>query len=104
MRTNERRASLQSLQRMLQIAIPYGRGSHHERAVGNCVGHSFIFLGVCQHVRRAYGRTGTLEGHIVWVHHPQMTKAKVTHSSSRRAYVERIARIHQNHAQMIEFV
>lgn len=103
MRTNERCCGLQPPERMLQVSVPDCRSSDYERAVGNRVRDRFIFFGAGQHIRGAYCGARTLKGHIVRIYDPQMLKSKVAHRTSGCADVERIAGVHQDHAQVIEF-
>jgi hypothetical protein len=103
MRTNHGSACLQALEGMLQVAMADCRGSDHQRAIGNCLGHRFVLLGAGQHCGRSHSGTGAFKCHIVGINYTQVLKTKVAHGPSGRADVERIARIHQNDAQMIEF-
>src|SRR5208283_3594880 len=103
MRANERRSGLQPAKRMLQVAVSDRGGSDYKRAVGDRAGNSLILLGVGQHFRGADGGTSTLKRYIVRIYDPQMLKTKVAHCPSGCADIERIARIYQNHAQVIEF-
>jgi len=88
---------------MLQLSVPDCRGSDYERAVGDSVRDSFIFFGVGQDIRGARCGARTLKRHIVGIYDPQMLKSKIAHRSSGRADVERIAGVHQDHTQVIEF-
>jgi len=88
---------------MLQIAMPDRSGSNHKRAVGNRIGNRFILFGAGQHVCRAHCGASALKCYIVGMHHSQMAKSEVAHCPSGGADVERIARIHQDHTQVIEF-
>ena len=88
---------------MLQVAMADGSGSDHERAVGNRFRHSFILLSRRQHSGGAHGRASALKRHIIRIDDPQTLETEVAHSPSGGADVERIARVHQNDAQMIEF-
>ena len=103
MGANERRTRLQSLERMLQITRANRRGSDHQRAVGNCLGQSFVFFGAFQYLCCAYGGTSPLKCYIVGIHHPQMLESEIAHRPSGCADVQGIARVHQDHAEAIEF-
>jgi hypothetical protein len=103
MRANSGSPRLQSLQGMLQIAMTNCGGSDYQRAVGNRFGHRFVLYRAGQDGRGVHGGTGALKCDLVWIHHPQMVKPEVAHGPSGRADVERIPRLHQDDAQMIEF-
>jgi hypothetical protein len=103
MPANDWRPNLQALDGMLQVAMANGCGPDYERTVGNRFRHGFVLLGRRQHGGRAHGRAGPLKRNIVRIHHPQTPETEVAHSPGGGADVERIARVHQNHAQMIEF-
>jgi hypothetical protein len=103
MPANEASAWLQTLEGVLQVAMADCSSSDHKRAVGNRFGDGFEFFSFGQQVRGSHCGSSILKGHIVGIHHPQMEKSKITHCPSGSADVERIAGVHQNHAQMIEF-
>jgi hypothetical protein len=103
MPANQASAWLQTLQGVLQVAMADCGSSDHKRAVGNRFGHSFEFFSIGQQVRGAHRGSGILKGHIVGVHHSQVEKSKIAHCPSGSANVERIAGIHQNYAQIVEF-
>jgi hypothetical protein len=88
---------------VLQVAMAYSGGSDHERAVGNRLSYGFEFFSVGQQVRCAYGGACVLKGDIIGVYDPQVKKSKIAHCPSGGADVQGIARVHQDHAQMIEF-
>src|ERR1022692_4767007 len=79
------------------------RSSHHERAVGDGLGDSSVLFGAGQYGRSDDSGTSALKCHIVRVHHSQMLKSKVAHCPSGGTDVERVARVHQDNAQMVEF-
>jgi len=79
------------------------RGSDHERAIGDGFCDGFEFFRLSKQGGGAYGGAGILKRDIVRIHHPQMKKSKVTHCPGGSANIERIARVHEDHAQMIEF-
>jgi len=103
MPANELGSNFQALERMLQVTVADGGSSNDQRTVRNRFGHGLVFFGGRQHGCGADGRTSIAKGHVVWIYHPQMLKSEVAHGSSGRADVERIARVHQDDAQMIEF-
>jgi hypothetical protein len=100
---NHASAWLQPLEGMLQVAMADCGGSYHERTIGNRFGYGFEFLSVSQQLRSAHRGSCVLEGHLVWIHYPQMEESKIAHCPGGGADVEGIARVHQDHAQTIEF-
>ncbi len=103
MRANHGDPGLQPLEGMLQVAMANCCGSDNERAIRDRFGYGAVLFGAGQHGGGAHGGTGALKCHIVWIDYPQAVKTKVAHCPSGCADVERIARVHQDHAQMIEF-
>jgi hypothetical protein len=88
---------------MLQVTMTNRGGTDHERAVSNCFCYRFVFCCAGQDGRCAHGGTSILKSHIVWIHHSQVLKSKVAHRASGCSDVERIARIHEDDAQTVEF-
>jgi DNA-binding response OmpR family regulator len=103
MPANQRRPNLQALERMLQVAMTDSSGSDYQRAVGNRLSHSFVLLRRRQHGGGAHRGASALKRNIVRIHDSQTLETEVAHGPSGGADVERIARVHQDDAQMIEF-
>jgi hypothetical protein len=60
-----------------------------------------VFLGRLQQRRGAHRRAGFAKGHVIGIDHAQPRESEVGHGARRRSDVERIARRHQNHAQVV---
>ena len=103
MPANEGGPRLQALERMLQVTMTDGSGSDHERTISNSFRYGFEFFGIDQYIRGSHGRTRILKRHIIGIYDSQVEKSKVAHGPSGRADVERIARVYQDQAQVIEF-
>lgn len=100
---NQPSTGFQPLEGMLQIAMSNCCGSYHERAVGNRFRHRIEFFCMGQQIPCAYGGTGILKSHVVGIHHSQVKKPKVAHRPGSGADIKRIAHVHQDNAQLIEF-
>ena len=103
MRTHDRSTNIESLERMLEVAMSNRGGSYHQRTVGNCFGHGLEFFCAGEHLRGVDGRTSAFKCNIVGIYHPEMPKSKVAHRPCRSTYVKGIARVDQDDAQLIEF-
>ncbi len=88
---------------MLQLPVTHRRGPNYQRAIRYRIGHAPVFFSACQQRGSAHGGARLAKSHIIRIDHAQMEKAKVAHGTGRRAYIERVARRHQHHAQMLEF-
>ena len=85
-------AEFQTPQRMLKFPVPHRRRAHHQRAVGDGISDAFIFFRAGQQVRGADRGHSVSKCLLVRIHHAQLGKAEITHSASRSANVERVAR------------
>ena len=103
MRAHDGSTNVKSMERMLEIAMSDRGGSYNERAVGNRFGHSFVFFGAGQNLGCVHGGARAFKCHIVGVHDPEMAESKVAHRPCGGAYVEGIASIDEDDAQLIEF-
>ena len=103
MPANELSANFQAVKGMLQVTVADSGGSNDQRTVRNRFGYGFVFFSSRQHRCGADGRASIPKSHVVWIYYPQAVKSKIAHGSSGRADVKRIARVHQDDAQMIEF-
>ncbi len=83
--------------------MTHGGGSDHQAAVGHGIGHGIELFGAGQDVRGAHGGTSTLKRYVVWIYYPQVVKSKIAHRPGCGANIERIACVHQDDAQVIEF-
>jgi hypothetical protein len=99
---NEARAVFQAPERMLQFSVAHGRGSHHQRAIGNSSGDGVELFGACKQFRRANGGTRLAKSRVVGIHDAQASKTEVAHGARGSAHVERVARSYQYNAQAVE--
>ena len=95
--------SLQAMKRVLQVAMADGRGSDDEGAIGNGFRHGGEFPGIDENVGGTDGGPSVFEGHFVRIHHPQVEESEVAHGAGGGADVERIARVDEDDAKIIEF-
>ena len=95
------RAVFQAADGVLQLAVAYAGGAHHQAAIGDGFGEAGEFLGLLQQRGGAHGGAGFAEGHIVWIDHAQAREAEVGHGAGGGADVERVARRNQYHAQIV---
>src|SRR5205085_5335381 len=89
--------------RMPWIAAAQRGRAHDERAVRNSAFQRFEFFRLREQPRRPHGRPRIPERQFERMHYPQVQKAEIAHRARRRANVQRIPSVHQNHAQSIEF-
>ena len=80
-----------------------GGGAYHQRAVGYGFRHCLEDLRRFQSSRSTNSRTSVSKCYVVRVHQPQMRKSEITHGPRSRAYVEGIAHVHEDDAQIGEF-
>ena len=102
-RANERSAHFQPLERVLEIAMSDGGGPYNQRAIGHGVGDGFELFGASEEVGRPDGGTRPLESDVVRIDYAEVLKSEIAHGTGGRSDIERIARVHQDDAQMIEF-
>ena len=91
------------MERMLQVAMADSGGPDHERTIGDSFCDRIELFSIRKQIRGAHRRSGILKSHIVGIHHPQMKEAEITHCPRGGANVEWITRVHQYHAQIVEF-
>jgi hypothetical protein len=87
----------------MQRTLANGGGPDDEGAVCNGFGNAFIFDGICHEICRANGRTRLPECGLIRIHQPQLREAKIAHSASGSADIERVPGGYQDHAQTAEF-
>ena len=87
--------------RLLQYAIAHGCRSHHQRAIGDGLGHGLVFLRAVEQVRGADRGASLAKPSREGIHQAQPVSAEIAHGTSRGANVQRIARAHQHHHETV---
>jgi hypothetical protein len=64
---------------MLQIAMSNGRGSNHQRAIGNRLAYRSELFRASQDLCGSHRRSSAFKCHLVGIHYSQMSKAEVAH-------------------------
>jgi len=90
------------LQGKLQGAIADCGRSHHECAVGDGLGDRFEFFCALEDRRRTHGGPRLAKSHGIRIHQPEAMHSEISHGARRCADVQRIARVHQHHDQIIQ--
>ena len=87
---------------MLQLAVADGSRANDQAAIANGFFDGIVFFGFRQK-RRGTNRGNRLaKGLFVRRDHTQMKRAEIAHRACGRADIERIARAHQDDAQVLE--
>jgi hypothetical protein len=94
---------IEPTQRMLQRALASRSRTDNERAVGNGLGQSFVFLGTLEKFGRADCRARLAECNCIGIDQPQLMHAEVAHCPCCGADVQRIARAHKDDDEIVEF-
>src|SRR5581483_7712460 len=79
------------------------RGTNHKGAVGHSFGQARVLCGALQQRRCSHSRAGLAKRRFIGIHHTQMAKTKVAHSTRSRADVERVTRGDKHNAQTVMF-
>ena len=85
-----------------QFAAADGGGSDDEGAVCDGVGHGLEFLGAGEQRRSSDSGTRFAKRQLERIHHPEMKEAEIAHGAGGGADVQRVARIHEDDAQVVE--
>src|SRR5207253_8165081 len=80
------------------------RCTDHQRAIRYSLRQGLEFLRSGKQRRRSHGGTRFTEDQFEGVHYTQVQEAKVAHRARRRADVQRVPRVDQDHTQTIAFV
>src|SRR5439155_13996191 len=80
------------------------RSTDHQRAIRYSLRQGLEFLRSGKQRRRSHGGTRFTEDQFEGVHYTQVQEAKVAHRARRRADVQRVPRVDQDHTQTIAFV
>ena len=98
---NQARAIFQAPERMLQFPVTHRRRPYYQRAIGDRLGYALVLLRLLQQRGCADRGFCFAKCHFIGIHYAQAEKPKVAHGTSRSANIERIARRHQHHAQVV---
>lgn len=81
-----------------------GGCAHYHRAIryGFCDGAEFF--GFRQHFRRPHSRSRLAKGNLVGVNDPEAEDSEIAHGTGCGPDIERVPRIHQHNAKMIQRV
>jgi len=103
MLANEMGGLIQAPERVLQLTLAHGSGSHDECAILNGVRDGLELLGLGKQWSRANGGTRLAKCQFVGVHHAEVEETKVAHGACGGADIERVARRDENNAQVVGF-
>ncbi len=93
---------LEAANGMLRLAAANSGRADNKSAICNGFGDGPEFLSAGEQRLSADGGTRFAEGKFVGVHDAKMEQAKVTHGASGGANVQRIARLDEDDAQLVE--
>ena len=99
---DQRRGVFEAFDRVLRIAATNGGGADDEVAVRDGFGESLELFGAGEKRRSAHSRACFTESQFVGVYDAKMKEAEVANGTSGSADVERIARVDEDDAQVIE--
>lgn len=97
------RSLLKAANRMQGLAAADGSGSHDEGAIRDGFGDSFEFFGAGEQRLSTDGGPRFAESQFVWIDDAKMSEAEVTHGAGSGSDVQRIARLDEDNAQVVEF-
>src|SRR5512136_2540137 len=89
---------------MLQFPGAYRCRAHDEGTVRHGVGKGREDLRTLQDVRRTHSRARFAKRRLEGIHEPQRANSEIAHGTGCRADIERIARGHENDAQVVELI
>jgi hypothetical protein len=92
----------QGKQLVVQMALAHRGGAHHQRAVGDRVGHAGAAEGGGHYGGRVDRGPGLLQGHGIVVDDAQAAESEVVHGAGHGADVAGVARADQNYADTVE--
>ena len=93
---------LEALNEVLRFAAANGGGADDESAVRNGFGNSLELFGASEKRRGAHGRACFTKSQFVGIDDAKVEEAEVAHGAGGGANVERIARVDEDDAQVIE--
>jgi hypothetical protein len=93
---------LEAFDGVLRVAAAHGGGANDESTVRNGFGETLELYSTGEKRRGAHGRACFTKSQFVWIHDAKMEEAEVAHSAGGGANVERIARVDEDDAQVIE--
>jgi hypothetical protein len=94
---------IEAANRVLQLALAYGGGSHNEGTILDGLSNSLELLGFSEQRRGADRRTRLAKGQFIRVYHAKMEKAEVAHGAGGGPNVEGIARGDKHDPQTVGF-
>ena len=86
----------------MQFAFAHRGSSHDQATVGNRLAHAPEDLRLQQHLRGSNSGARPKVGGFPRSNQSKILKTEIAHGARRRTDVERIARAHQHHAQLIK--
>ncbi len=89
--------------RVLQLALAYGRGPNNKSAFLNGFGHGLELFGTGKQRRGSDGGTRLAKSQFIGIDDAKMEEAEVAHGAGGGTNVERIARRDKNNPQAIGF-
>ncbi len=93
---------LEALNEVLRFAAANGGGADDESAVRNGFGETLELFGAGEKRRGAHGRACFAKSQVIWSDYAKMEEAEVAHGAGGGANVERIARVDEDDAEVIE--
>jgi hypothetical protein len=103
MSANERRASFEAMDGVLQVTMPDRGGADNERAIGDGFGDGGEFFGAGEYGCGADGGASAFESDVVGIDDAEMKKSEVAHGSGGSADVKRVAGVDEDDAEAVEF-
>jgi hypothetical protein len=93
----------QTLERMMELAMSDGGGSHNKGAVSDGIGDGGEFLRVGQDFCRPYGGACGAKCDVIGVDDAQVGKAEIAHGAGCGSQVEGVVGRYQDDAEAVEF-
>lgn len=101
--SDQPRSLLQPFDSLLRFPVAYSARSDNQRTVGNRFAQAGVFFRLRNDCRGSDSGARLAEGLVIRVDQPQMEEAEIAQRPGSGPDVEGIARVHQYHAQTIEF-
>jgi len=99
---NQRRSLFEAFDEVLRVTAAHGGGADDESAVRNGFGETLELFGAGEKRRGAHSGACFTKGQFVGIDDAKMEEAEVAHGAGGGANVERIARVDEDDAQVIE--
>jgi hypothetical protein len=94
---------IEGANRVVQLPLAHGGGSHNETAIFDSFRDGLELLGFGKQRRGTNGGTRLAKSQFVRVYYAKMEKTKVAHGAGGGADVEGVARGHKHHPQAVGF-